>query len=536
MEYIVTARKWRPVRFDQVVGQEHIIQTLKNAVSLNRIHHAYLFAGPRGVGKTTTARILARAVNCSNTKYAEPCNQCFSCSSILAGTSLDVIEIDGASNNSVDDIRNLRENAKYPPINGKYKIYIIDEIHMLSTSAFNALLKILEEPPKHLIFIFATTEPHKVLPTITSRCQRFDFHRMEIETIVQNVSKIAKAEGVEIDEMSLFTIAKKADGSMRDAQSIFDQFVSSSGKKISYEDIKSILHLIDAEYYFKVSDAYLERNSKMAFEIGEELTKNGYDYSEFISGLLEHFRNLLYVKVTNKTENLNLPAYIAQKYLQISSLFNFKDLLRILNLVSQVEQQIKFASMPKIRLELLLLQIIEMPSTLEITELINEIRSLKNLSSSVPSFEETSSNVKKEPTPHQTTLSESLKDLDTFLDKYNSRLNGLKTFITSELLKVEFRGKQIILIPSNEVVFQNVKSKERTIRIAVKEFFGSAFDILIVPPTEKEETVQPQVSKLENNQASNKETPQPTIQSQKDIEIQNLLASLFNAREIPFSK
>ncbi|MGB9913837.1 MAG: DNA polymerase III subunit gamma/tau, partial [Candidatus Kapaibacteriota bacterium] len=180
MEYLVTARKWRPLKFDEVVGQEHITQTLKNAVRLNRIHHAYLFSGPRGVGKTTTARILARVVNCENPIDAEPCNKCESCVAILEGRSLDVIEIDGASNNSVDDIRTLRENAKYPPVSGKYKIYIIDEVHMLSTSAFNALLKILEEPPSHLIFIFATTEPHKVIPTILSRCQRFDFHRMEI--------------------------------------------------------------------------------------------------------------------------------------------------------------------------------------------------------------------------------------------------------------------------------------------------------------------------------------------------------------------
>ncbi|MFN3782152.1 MAG: DNA polymerase III subunit gamma/tau, partial [Candidatus Kapaibacteriota bacterium] len=182
MGFIVTARKWRPLRFDEVIGQEHITQTLKNAVRFGRIHHAYLFTGPRGVGKTTTARLLSRVVNCKNVVDGEPCNQCDSCLSILEGRSLDVIEIDGASNNSVDDIRTLRENAKYPPIAGKYKIYIIDEVHMLSTSAFNALLKILEEPPKHLIFVFATTEPHKVLPTIVSRCQRFDFHRLEVNT------------------------------------------------------------------------------------------------------------------------------------------------------------------------------------------------------------------------------------------------------------------------------------------------------------------------------------------------------------------
>ncbi len=265
MEYIVTARKWRPLRFDEVIGQEHVTQTLKNAVRMNRIHHAYLFSGPRGVGKTTTARILARVVNCQNPIDAEPCNKCESCISILEGRSLDVIEIDGASNNSVDDVRTLRENAKYPPISGKYKIYIIDEVHMLSTSAFNALLKILEEPPSHLIFVFATTEPHKVLPTILSRCQRFEFHRMEINTIIEQISKIARSEGITIDDMSLYTLAKKADGSMRDAQSIFDQFVASAGKTIQYEKVKELLHIIDNEYYFKVSDAFQTGNSSIGF-------------------------------------------------------------------------------------------------------------------------------------------------------------------------------------------------------------------------------------------------------------------------------
>ena len=535
MDYIVTARKWRPQRFDQVVGQEPITHTLKNAVRLNRIHQAYLFAGPRGVGKTTTARILARAVNCKNPQDAEPCNECDSCKAILSGTSLDVIEIDGASNNSVDDVRNLRESAIYPPIAGKYKIYIIDEVHMLSTSAFNALLKILEEPPKHLIFIFATTEPHKVLPTIASRCQRFDFHRIEIDTIIKNISNIASAEGIEIDEMSLFTIAKKADGSLRDAQSIFDQFVASSGKVISFDNIKSILHIIDNEYFFKVSDAYKQKNPQMAFEISEELTKNGYDYSEFLSGLLEHFRNLLFARVTGKVENLGLPKALAQKYLDESLHIEIKDLIRILNLIAQAEQQFKFASMPKIRLELLLLQIIEMPSTLEISALINEIKSLKNIPQA-----QVVSETKPTPSLPQTNSprskpAEELPEWDRFLEKYNSKIKGLKAFMQSSPLKVEIREKQIVLIAGNDLTYSNIKEKLKVINQAVKEFFGQEFDLkLILADKEAAHSESPNTKETEQVPAETNVTP--TAPPESKTEVEKLLVDLFNAREIPLSK
>jgi DNA polymerase-3 subunit gamma/tau len=535
MDYIVTARKWRPQRFDQVVGQEPITHTLKNAVRLNRIHQAYLFAGPRGVGKTTTARILARAVNCKNPQDAEPCNECDSCKAILSGTSLDVLEIDGASNNSVDDVRNLRESAIYPPIAGKYKIYIIDEVHMLSTSAFNALLKILEEPPKHLIFICATTEPHKVLPTIASRCQRFDFHRIEIDTIIKNISNIASAEGIEIDEMSLFTIAKKADGSLRDAQSIFDQFVASSGKVILFDNIKSILHIIDNEYFFKVSDAYKQKNPQMAFEISEELTKNGYDYSEFLSGLLEHFRNLLFARVTGKVENLGLPKALAQKYLDESLHIEIKDLIRILNLISQAEQQFKFASMPKIRLELLLLQIIEMPSTLEISALINEIKSLKNIPQA-----QVVSETKPTPSLPQTNLprskpAEELPEWDRFLEKYNSKINGLKAFMQGGTLKVEIREKQIVLIAGNELTYTNIKNKLKVINQAVKEFFGQEFDLkLILADKEAAHSESPNTKETEQVPAETNVTP--TAPPESKTEVEKLLVDLFNAREIPLSK
>jgi len=263
--YIVTARKWRPLTFGDVIGQNHITQTLKNAIQSGRLHHAYLFCGPRGVGKTTTARILARAVNCLEPNDAEPCNKCINCIAVIEGRSVDIIEIDGASNNSVDDVRKLRENAKYPPSHGKYKMYVIDEVHMLSSSAFNALLKTLEEPPPHLMFVFATTEAHKVLPTITSRCQRYDFRRMETTEIVSRLKYIAERENVTIDEKSLMLIAKRADGSMRDSQSIFDQVIAFCGKKVEFHNTVDSLSLIDDEFFFRISRAALDKDIAQMF-------------------------------------------------------------------------------------------------------------------------------------------------------------------------------------------------------------------------------------------------------------------------------
>ncbi|MFN3306094.1 MAG: DNA polymerase III subunit gamma/tau [Candidatus Kapaibacteriota bacterium] len=529
MGFIVTARKWRPLRFDEVIGQEHITQTLKNAVRFGRIHHAYLFTGPRGVGKTTTARLLSRVVNCKNVVDGEPCNQCDSCLSILEGRSLDVIEIDGASNNSVDDIRTLRENAKYPPIAGKYKIYIIDEVHMLSTSAFNALLKILEEPPKHLIFVFATTEPHKVLPTIVSRCQRFDFHRLEVNTIRDQISKIAEAEGIKIDEMSLFTIAKKADGSMRDAQSVFDQFVASAGNEILYEKVSELLHLIDSDFYFKVSDAFHKKDSAAAFEICEALTKNGYDYSEFLVGLLEHFRNIFYLKVTQNVDKVDAPRIILNKYLDEARKFNEKDLLRIMNLISNFEQQIKFSSIPRIRVELLLLQIIEMPNIIELNELIKEIQNIKQKASPILLTNETPS-IKQE----QYSASDKTQALTTehpkweeFLNIYGNKLNGLKSFYNSRLIDIEFRTKQILVLAKNEVVYENLTSKKRAFKQAIKEFFGENFELEIIFAEKNSQDT----NFVEN--ATNPMNNKTKTLSENESIIEKTLKEYFNAREIP---
>lgn len=300
MEYQVTARKWRPQKFEDVVGQEHITATLKNALKSNRIAHAYIFTGPRGVGKTTTARILAKALNCENSKDFEPCNECEMCRAINESQTMDIIEIDGASNRGIDEIRTLRESVKYAPTRGKYKVYIIDEVHMLTRESFNAFLKTLEEPPPHTIFIFATTDIHKVPLTIISRCQRFDFRRIQLNTIKTTLSNIAKQEKISIDDKTLTLISKKADGALRDAQSLFDQVISFCGDNINAETVSKMLNLIDEDLFFNISDAVLEKNYNIVFETTERIFQNGWDFIDFTDGLIEHFRNIMTVIITEK--------------------------------------------------------------------------------------------------------------------------------------------------------------------------------------------------------------------------------------------
>lgn len=377
-QYIVTARKWRPQRFADVVGQEHVTRTLRNAVQSGRIHHAYIFNGPRGVGKTTTARILAKAVNCENpSPEFEPCNVCASCTEINTGRSMDVIEIDGASNNSVDDIRKLRENAKYPPVKGDYKMYIIDEVHMLSTSAFNALLKTLEEPPRHLLFVFATTEPHKVPATILSRCQRFDFRRMQIDEIAAQLRYIATQEGITIDDESLAVIGKKGDGSMRDSQSIFDQVIAFCGRTVEYARVNEALNLIDTEFYFTLGRAIREHDVATILDFAREVFMRGYDLQECLHGLAEHFRNVLTVLATQSAALIEASKLHREQYLAEAQKFTQEDTLQYMTIIMNTEQALRFAPQPRLRFEFALVQMAKMDSAVQLSELLAELAELK---------------------------------------------------------------------------------------------------------------------------------------------------------------
>ncbi|MBT3193353.1 MAG: DNA polymerase III subunit gamma/tau, partial [Verrucomicrobia bacterium] len=308
MAYEVLARKWRPQQFDDVVGQDHVTQTLKNAISSNRIHHAYLFVGPRGIGKTSVARIFAKALNClDGGPTATPCDKCGSCLEIMKGTSLDVLEIDGASNNGVDQVRELRETVKFAPTRSKFKLYIIDEVHMLSTAAFNALLKTLEEPPPHVKFMFATTEPEKVLATIVSRCQRFDLRRISVPKIVERLELIAEADGISADSDALLAIARGAEGGLRDAESAFDQLISFKGKEIAEDDVLSVFGLVSRSTLEQLAEHVLTGDIKGLIGIVGELDASGKDLRRLVIEIMAHFRNLLIcLNVDDPSENLDL--------------------------------------------------------------------------------------------------------------------------------------------------------------------------------------------------------------------------------------
>ena len=356
-KFIVSARKYRPITFDTVVGQPGITQTLKNAIKSNHLAQAFLFTGPRGVGKTTTARILAKTINCDAiSKNVEACNECLSCLSFNEGHSLNIYELDAASNNSVEDIRALVEQVRYPPQIGKYKIYIIDEVHMLSASAFNAFLKTLEEPPSYAIFILATTEKHKIIPTILSRCQIFDFHRIGVDNIVKHLQGIAEKEGVDAEEDALHIIAQKADGALRDSLSLFDQLVSFAGKKLTYKDIIENLNILDYDYYFKITDDLLAGNFSNVLLAFNEILNNGFDAHNFINGLSSHFRDLLVCKDEATLVLLEVSQNIREKYKVQSRFCEASWLLSQLDVANKADINFKASKNQRLHIELSLLK------------------------------------------------------------------------------------------------------------------------------------------------------------------------------------
>jgi DNA polymerase-3 subunit gamma/tau len=355
--FIVSARKYRPATFETVVGQQHVTNTLKNAIKNNQLAQAFLFCGPRGVGKTTCARILAKTINCENLQpNGEACGVCSSCLSFQNGNSFNVHELDAASNNSVDDIRSLIEQVRIPPQGVRYKIYIIDEVHMLSQAAFNAFLKTLEEPPHYAIFILATTEKHKILPTILSRCQIFDFNRIRVEDMAAHLASIATKESISYEPDGLHIIAQKADGGLRDALSMFDQIVSFSGGNVTYRSVIDNLNILDYDYYFNITDGLLGEDNAKTLLLFDEILNRGFDGAHFISGLSEHFRNLLVGKDQATIKLLEVSDGIKNKYLQQSQSASVSFLLSALNIANQCDLSYKLSKNQRLQVELALLK------------------------------------------------------------------------------------------------------------------------------------------------------------------------------------
>ena len=378
MSYEVLARKWRPQQFSEVVGQNHVVQTLINAIKQNRVAHAYIFVGPRGTGKTTLARILAKSLNCKDGPKVNFDPNEVSCIEIAEGRSIDVIEIDGASNNSVDQIRELRDNARYLPTNGKYKIYIIDEVHMLTTAAFNALLKTLEEPPNHVKFIFATTDVHKVLPTILSRCQRFDLRRISINDIMNRLQNGCEKEGINISDTALSAIARGAEGGMRDAESALDQLISFRGKDIKEEDVLSVFGLVSADIIEKLSVAIINNNVPVIISVISDMDNLGKDLQRIVIDLLDLFRNLL---IVSYGEDNNVGIDVSELKLeflkeQLNSIDTSK-ILRVIDALIETDERMRYALSKKTLIEIGLIRCAYAADTITINELMREIDHLK---------------------------------------------------------------------------------------------------------------------------------------------------------------
>ncbi|MEX2457005.1 MAG: DNA polymerase III subunit gamma/tau, partial [Balneolaceae bacterium] len=408
--YRALTRTYRPQSFEDIVSQEHVSSTLKNAIKQNRLSHAYMFCGPRGVGKTTMARVLARTINSIGADVdGESLNQ-----------TLNIVEIDAASNNKVDDIHHLRETVRIPPQNGRYKVFIIDEVHMLSKQAFNALLKTLEEPPEHAIFIFATTEPHKVLPTILSRVQRFDFKRIAVDEIVSRLKDICRKEEIQIDEESLHVIAKKADGALRDALGLMDQAIAFCGSDIRYQELLEALNVVGHDQLFDFTAAVQERDSDKGLQLVDSLLKDGADIQEFLTSLTEHIRNMYVAVKSERMYLVDATADTKNRYKEAAQNFTEEDLMRMLHLVSDAQIKIRDVQQPRVHFEILLLKLVHMNRTQELSKLMGHLEELKKKDWNQPITQQEKSESpevetpkESEPAQAQKTVAESTNGVST---------------------------------------------------------------------------------------------------------------------------
>ena len=513
MSYLVMARKWRPLTFEDVVNQDHVKLTLTNAIKAGRIAHAYLFSGPRGIGKTTVARILAKALNCEKGPTAIPCNECSVCQEIMESRSLDVLEIDGASNRGIDEVRNLRENIKYAPLKSTYKIYIIDEVHMLTDPAFNALLKTLEEPPEHVVFIFATTAPQKVPATILSRCQRFDFRRISTKETVERLSHITREEKIPIADEALLILAKKADGSLRDAESLLDQMTSFTDEQITTDTVRHLLGVVDQELLFKLADIIASKDVEGGLDVATRVIDEGMDIQEFFKNLAEHLRNILVAKSTSNAPHLiDTDESGRKRYHEQAAKFSEEDILRMIRIVSDHEFQLKRSPLPRLELEMAILRLIKMDSSVTLEEVFNRLDTIDSTSGQDFSFftreEKKEPNLFEElaPTPKAQTKvakseqsglegkSEPPSDLDPIrqrwadvVKKVKKKKMGLGTFlgsgIPSGLLKDVLT---LSFAKGNGFSIEIINRDKKIITDILQEEFGKPFDLeCVIDETQK---------------------------------------------------
>ncbi len=378
MSYLVLARKWRPQTFDDLIGQDHVSRTLGNAIRSGRVHHAFLFTGARGVGKTSAARILAKALNCEEGLSATPCNVCASCKEISAGQGIDVFEIDGASNTGVDDVRELRDNIRYLPSRSRFKIFIIDEVHMLSINAFNALLKTLEEPPAHAKFIFATTEPHKIPVTILSRCQRFDFRKIPLPRVAARLREIVTAEQIEISDRALGLVARRGEGSMRDALSTLDQVIAFCGERVADDDVQGLLGLVDRRLLLDAVEGALRRDSRQVLDVVRRVDNQGYSFRQFCQELVELYRALVLVKVVEEPEEmLDVTADELHELRELAQLGSLEDHQRALTLLLRTEAELPGSGFPRLALEMSLVRLANLTPTRDVATLVRKLEELE---------------------------------------------------------------------------------------------------------------------------------------------------------------
>lgn len=483
MEHQSLYRKWRPQTFEDIIGQKHITQTLMNAISLNRISHAYIFSGPRGVGKTSTARILAKSLNCESGPTLHPCNKCERCVRITDGYSMDVIEIDGASNNGVDSIRELRNKVNFAPTGGKYKIYIIDEVHMLSQGAFNALLKTLEEPPQHVIFVFATTDPHKIPSTILSRCQWFNFRRISLVDIIAKLNMIVKDEKLNIDDKTLNLIARSSTGSMRDAESALDQIIAYCGKDITSQSVREVLGIIEEETFFEFIEAIIKNDPLKGIEIVNRTSDLGEDASQFIKNLMEYVHNLSLIKVCQK-EAANLQGIFTEdreRLLEQSKMIKLEKLFNMVDYLAEAERKMRYTRHPWILLEMLVIKFTagENHSLKEVEEENNgyfsDFSAMKELSESGKK-----NTVTREEIPPKKKIHDKVKTKEVFADldfnqAWATILNKIKEtkisvysfIIANNLINIE--NNKLIIGFNKKYIFHKESLEKKNNKILLQE-------------------------------------------------------------------